>query len=325
MNRTEILLQGIDRRMAGMEIAPWFAPIASKGDGHNVRILDVFDRETLKKIGRADPQQNWRDMDTLEEVDFVGSATEIADLVPDAIHGTFDYIVSSHNFEHLPNPIKFLSGCGKILKLGGILSMAVPDRRTTFDRFRVYTPLAEWVEAFLEDRSKPSLRQLFDNRATTALLHFEGADHYAHSLGHPLESWRCIGNVALSFQFWKDNLGQEGRDYADCHCTVMTPASLELLLMEARQLNLINLEIESISETVGCEFFVRLRNPVIPTVVSADEFSNRRNALMRSIIEENCDHQTIPPKAELPIALRPLKRLARNVRGVGRRLRGKPE
>ena len=90
-------------------------------------------------------------------------------------------------------------------------------------------------------------------------------------------------------------------------------------------MNLINLEIESISETVGCEFFVRLRNPVIPTVVSADEFSNRRNALMRSIIEENCDHQTIPPKAELPIALRPLKRLARNVRGVGRRLRGKPE
>ncbi|OIQ69749.1 ubiquinone biosynthesis O-methyltransferase [mine drainage metagenome] len=113
-----------------------------------MRILDVFDRETLQKRGAADMQQNWRDMSLLDEVDYVGSATEVASLVPTELHGTFDYIVSSHNFEHLPNPIKFLQGCASLLKPGGLITMAVPDHRACFDYFRPHTVIGDWLEAY---------------------------------------------------------------------------------------------------------------------------------------------------------------------------------
>jgi 3-dehydroquinate dehydratase len=42
---------------------------------------------------------------SIEDVDIVGSSIAIGDLVEARGEtGTFDYIVSSHNFEHLPEP-----------------------------------------------------------------------------------------------------------------------------------------------------------------------------------------------------------------------------
>ena len=54
----------------------------------------------------------------IEEVDLVGSCTHIGKLVrARGEAGKFDYIVSSRNFEHLPNPIRFLQGCAAARKL----------------------------------------------------------------------------------------------------------------------------------------------------------------------------------------------------------------
>ena len=93
----------------------------------------------------------------IEDVDLVGSSTHIGELVrARGEAGTFDYVVSSHNFEHLPNPIRFLQGCAEALRPGGILSMAIPDRRACFDYFRPVTRLSDWIQAFVEDR-KPAV------------------------------------------------------------------------------------------------------------------------------------------------------------------------
>lgn len=258
MDRREKIIAGLSRNDLGLEIAPWFAPLAAKRDGYNIKTLDIFDRATLLERAHLDPLIAPETYDRVEEVDFVGSATELLTLVPCELHGSFDYIISSHNFEHLPNPIKFLQGCQTLLKPGGILSMAVPDGRGCFDYFRPETRIGDWLEAWLENRQKPTGRQLFEGSASNAVATFNKRDLTAFWVGIETESVRIQGSIGDAFQAWRDRRDADG--YTDTHCTVMTPASLELLIAECRHLGLITLDTESISDPKGCEFFVRLRN-----------------------------------------------------------------
>ncbi|VVM08465.1 hypothetical protein MAMC_02180 [Methylacidimicrobium cyclopophantes] len=103
-----------------IEIGPWFAPIFPKKEGYPCLVLDLYDRKTLQERAERDPYIPRERIPDIEEVDLVGSASEIAEIV--AAHyplSSFAYIISSHNFEHLPNPIRFLQGCAKVLKPGG--------------------------------------------------------------------------------------------------------------------------------------------------------------------------------------------------------------
>ena len=329
-NRIGIIRSGTTKAMKGLEIAPWLAPIAAKRDGYNIRTLDVFDLDRLRANTAADPNLKGSSADLIEELDFVGSATEIAALVPADQHGTFDYIVSSHNFEHLANPVKFLRGCETLLKAGGFLSMAVPDRRATFDFFRPHTGAGDWLAAYLDDRSRPSFQQSFEATSAEARLCFDGEEYIAHSPGWSKSLWSTVGDAKAAFDLWQHRRDTQSDEYCDTHCTVMTPASLELLLVEMRALGLISLETDSISRTYGVEFFVRLRKPqadqVDKAAAGAEDIRAVRSRLMRQIIAEygvqggyvwslgSIRHW--PPVAGL-------RRLSRKVRTLGRRVRGK--
>ena len=332
MDRKDRLMQGMTRDMAGIEVAPWLAPIAPRRDGWNVRIVDVFDTETLRQRGAADSEQNWRDMSVLEEVDFVGSATEIAALVPADLHGRIDWIVSSHNFEHLPNPIKFLQGCEAILAPGGALTMAVPDKRGCFDVFRPLTETADWIEAFFEDRRRPSPRTLMSSRSSFAGRPDPDGISHAFFIGEPAGALRLERDLAPNFAFWRD--GMQGEAYEDAHVTVMTPASLELLLLDARQLGLVGLDLEWVHENGDFEFYLRLRKPADGARAALPDdaaFREARTALMRRILVEQAVHA---PRVPVPVPMAPVvntvpapwsKRFARRLRSLSRRMRGKPE
>ena len=78
----------------------------------------MFDFGTLRKRVAEDPNIAAELIPLIEEVDLVGSCTHIGKLVrARGEAGKFDYIVSSRNFEHLPNPIRFLQGCAAARKL----------------------------------------------------------------------------------------------------------------------------------------------------------------------------------------------------------------
>src|SRR4051812_21528373 len=163
MDRRDAILKYATKQQLGIEIGPWFNPIAAKRDGYRCLPLDVFDAETLRKRAADDPNISEAAAAMIEDVDLIGSSTHIGELVRARSEaGIFDYIVSSHNFEHLPNPIRFLQGCAEALKPDGVLSMAIPDRRGCFDYFRPVTRLSEWIQASIEDRCKPSHAQAFD-------------------------------------------------------------------------------------------------------------------------------------------------------------------
>ena len=276
------MLHGITKDMRGIEIAPWYNPLTPKRDGFNCLVLDVFSKEELLK--RAAVDHNIIDENTshIEHVDIVGSATEIENLVPDSEHGKFDYIVSCHNFEHLPNPIKFLRGCQKLLRPGGVLCMALPDKRACFDLFRPHSTVVDWLVAFREDRSRPSAEQLFEWSAYFSILKQYQNNVGDFSIHTPLDDITVVGDLGAQYRKWQAS--GETSLYEDAHCSVMTPASFELLILECRHLGLLSIELESVSQPEGCEFFVRLVNAGAPC--AALNINAARTNLMRRMLEE---------------------------------------
>ena len=127
MDRKKYLLKYITKEKLGLEIGPYIHPLASKREGYNVKILDVFTDEELINRSGNDCHLNESDTSRIEKVDFVMSAQEIGSI--EELKGTCDYILSSHNLEHIPNPILFLQGCTQLLKPDGIISLALPDYR----------------------------------------------------------------------------------------------------------------------------------------------------------------------------------------------------
>ena len=57
--------------------------------------------------------------------------------IPD---GSQDFVIADHFIEHCQDPISALTIHFRVLKTGGILYMAVPDKRFTFDKDRPVTP-----------------------------------------------------------------------------------------------------------------------------------------------------------------------------------------
>jgi hypothetical protein len=62
--------------MKGLEIGPYFSPLASKRNGYSCLSLDVFPTEELRRRAQADPNVPEDMISHIEEVDLVGTATE---------------------------------------------------------------------------------------------------------------------------------------------------------------------------------------------------------------------------------------------------------
>ena len=82
---------------------------------------------------------------------------------------TLDFVIASHLIEHLPNPLGFLKECQRVLRIGGVLYLVVPDKNFTFDRAREVTPLAHLVEDF-----KQGAREVDECHLEDWLLHVRG-------------------------------------------------------------------------------------------------------------------------------------------------------
>lgn len=285
MDRREAVLKYINMDQKGLEIGPWFNPLVPKRDGYHSVVLDVFDTETLRERARNTPSIHPSLHDRIEEVDVVGSSTHIDELIAARGElGTYDYIVSSHNFEHLPNPIRFLQGCAKVLKPGGMISMAIPDRRACFDYFRPVTTLSAWIEPYLKDVSAPSRGQYFDMVTCTALYDLgtektisfhRNVDPEKVSLGLRLDE---------SLAEWTDP-SRDGQ-YHDTHCSVFTPTVFEMLIRDIGYLGLAPFEVVDVFDSPGVEFYAHLRLTEDKAVLRPADYEGTRNRLMHRILEE---------------------------------------
>ncbi len=183
MDRKEVLLKRRWQASTRHRNRPWFSPLVPKGEGYNSLSFDVFDEAQLKQKAQDDRFVPKDCISKIERVDLVGNVTQLAEMLRSkSLLGKLDYVMSSHNFEHVPDPVRFLQACEQGLKPGGPPIMAVPDRRACFDYFRPFSTTADFLSAYFDARDKPSASQVFVQNSLFGSLHVGGEEHVAFPL-----------------------------------------------------------------------------------------------------------------------------------------------
>lgn len=144
MDRDGVLLAGIIKEMVGLEIGASYSPIAPKADGWNVRVVDHAPREVLEGKYRDEPNV---DVARIEHVDVVWNDAALHECFAPEHHHAFDYCLASHVIEHIPDLITFLRSFETLLAAGGVLSLAVPDKRYCFDVCKPFSTTAAVLAA----------------------------------------------------------------------------------------------------------------------------------------------------------------------------------
>lgn len=247
------LTYGVDLKShRGLEFGALDNPVIQKS-GADIRYVDYAGREQL----RAHPHAASISKDKIVNVDYVWAGSgSLAAVVGNA--ECFDYAIASHVIEHVPNIIGWWQGIAEVLRPGGVLNLAVPDKRYTFDVRRPVSTLGALVEAYLLEYRYPSIRQEFDHCFGIAAIE-PGAIWTQNVDVGALPSYSGDLALQLAFDQAKDILAN-GR-YYDSHCWVFTPSSFLSLLDGASTLDLVPYVLEKFEPTQpgDFEFYASLR------------------------------------------------------------------
>jgi predicted SAM-dependent methyltransferase len=125
---------------SGIEIGALHRPV--EAPHLKVKHVDRMSREDLLK--------QYPELQGLPivQADVLDDAETLAN-IPDKSQ---DFVIANHVIEHMRNPIMALLNWQRVLKPGGRLFLAAPDKRYTFDKEREITP----IEHILSDYNDPS-------------------------------------------------------------------------------------------------------------------------------------------------------------------------
>lgn len=279
-SRTEMLLESIDKTHNIIEIGPSHSPLTPKADGWNSKSIDHATKDALIEKYRTHPDVN---LDRIEHVDFVWQSGRLSDAVPTALHGTFDVFLASHVIEHTPDLIGFLESAQTLLTPTGTVILAIPDKRFCYDYFRVLTGTFELIAAHREKRSRHIPKEIFEYTAYNATC------NHAIAWGqHPIHTLALTHSLEEAYDIAMNAKTGDDSDYYDIHTWKFTPTSFQLRFLELARLGLTDWQIDRITPSVGCEFFVWLKPGGIAKAqaMSAKEFAALRLSLLKNILRE---------------------------------------
>lgn len=280
MDRLDKLLTGIDRSMKILEIGPGYNPAVRKADGWNVWTIDHATRAELVRKYENDANIT-QDLSRMEEIDFIFSDRALHEAIPALHHGTFDAVIASHVIEHYPDIIGFFETAARVLRPDGLLSLAIPDKRYTFDAFKPLSTTGQALEAHHGRHLRHSRRTAFDNLAFNV-----GSSHgIAWGSGLPPSAFSSLATLAEAKAMFDSHNPSAEAPYVDFHCWIVCPASFELLVRELAFLGDIDFRLAHILPTTGCEFFCALRRGR-EAVNDPAAFQQQRIGLMlRTVVE----------------------------------------
>jgi SAM-dependent methyltransferase len=188
-----------------------------------VRYVDRADREGLR---RAYPELNGF---PLVDVDVVDDGERL-DRVPDA---SMDFVVANHFLEHTEDPIGTLASHRRVLRPGGCLMYAIPDKRHTFDTPRAVTPLDHLIDDHVEGPERSRSAHYREWAELVKRVPPEQVDSHARRLER--------SHVSIHFHVW-------------------TPASFADFVLNVRRAADLDLELVAL-HAVQREFIIVLRRP----------------------------------------------------------------
>lgn len=124
-------------RGQGIEIGGLHRPLALY-EGATVKYVD---RLSTEEVRRFYPNVSDQAQVTVDIVDDGETLRTVAD-------ASVDFVIANHMLEHTRNPIATIETFLRVIKPGGCIFMAIPDKRYTFDRKRQITPFAHLREDY---------------------------------------------------------------------------------------------------------------------------------------------------------------------------------
>ncbi|RWB74614.1 MAG: class I SAM-dependent methyltransferase [Mesorhizobium sp.] len=220
----------------GIEYGPLHAALLHKPH-YDVSYVDYANRASLVAHHGKNPSV---DVNLIPDIDIVTGGKLISEFLPKE---SVDYVVASHVMEHVPDLLGWLESNLHVLRSGGRIAVAFPDKRYCFDLKRKSSTISDLMAAYLEGRTKPGFQQICDHfwnvskanpidcwkKATTK----ENAE-YIHDRSTIIETLRMMGA--------RD-------DYVDCHCWVFTDGHFLKTMNEIRSILNIGFEVISFYPT----------------------------------------------------------------------------
>ncbi|MGH7158052.1 MAG: methyltransferase domain-containing protein [Candidatus Saccharimonadales bacterium] len=152
----------------GIEIGAAHLPV-SMPMGVKVTYVDVFSADDLRKVF----PREYAKVDIVE-VDVVDDGETLTKFKSNSL----DFIVANHFIEHCLDPIGTILNMYKKLRKNGVLYMAVPDKRLTFDKPRPITAYSHLLEEH-KDKTKMKFRKTHTEEAirlTDKTVHKAGVE-----------------------------------------------------------------------------------------------------------------------------------------------------
>jgi predicted SAM-dependent methyltransferase len=134
----------------GIEIGALNSPLQVPREAR-VKYVDRMATPDLRKQYPELADLDLVDADIIDDGERLGSVGD----------STQDFVIANHFIEHCQNPLLALSNMFRVLKADGLLYLAVPDKRFTFDVDRPVTPLEHILRDF-EEGGEWSRRQHFE-------------------------------------------------------------------------------------------------------------------------------------------------------------------
>jgi len=217
----------------------------------------------------------------IEPVDFIWQGGSLSCLIPPEMHGTFDGLVASHVCEHLPDLIAFFEDASTLLKYDGVIALALPDKRVSFDFFQPLTTTGDLLAAHTERRVRHQRHTFFNQAAYYTTRNGEGG--WAHA-GTAAPFVLC--NTLRQAQHAYDAANEDpDSEYRDTHAWAFTPKSFELLVLELNLLGQIDWSVRAIEPAAGVEFYVWLERKRL--TMTDLEANHDRLELLIGIIRES--------------------------------------
>ena len=264
----ELRKYGVEPGCHILEIGAFFNPIFPKSKGYNTKVLDAFSKQELLKIASGETTEpgyagalklSESQIAAIEDVDYLwNKSLDESISSPNSLKPKFDLICSSHNFEHQPNPLKFLQDVESLLSEDGVCTMAIPISTRCFDLLRFPSSTRDFIEKFEQDRTRPGLAEHLDS--VLCSVETEAGQLHAHkTISH--KTLRMVRPVnGYDVHTVNKSKAQLSERYVDTHVSVLNPRSFTLILIDLLRLGYLrHLKIFDISE-YGIEFFVHLSN-----------------------------------------------------------------
>jgi SAM-dependent methyltransferase len=248
-----LFIASIPRNGLALETGALDKPILGR-NVQNLRVLDVMDTETLRNKYARDPNVNIRN---IANVDYVWSGQLYSDLISER----FDTIVSSHNIEHQPDLIAYLTNLSSVLQENGSVYLMIPDYRYCFDAFKRASTIIDVLGANISESRAPTATSILYSMAHDS--HNDPVRHWKGDHGPPID---LTDATKLRILYTQLKSRFTATPYIDTHVWTFTPTTFCQIMHTLLQMGLTDLYVSSCSSTRmnEFEFFVVLKRAQAP-------------------------------------------------------------